>query len=112
MAVRAFTDRPDALLTAIRSGIAEGVVHGWRMDQDGDLTLNSPNLANQAWMRPKILPDRLLFNIVGAQNKDMSTNLYAIYHARLVQMLLTHFDTKIKTASATALPTTGDQVPV
>jgi hypothetical protein len=111
MAVRAFTDRPEALLSAIKRGVADGRVKDWKIDEDGDLTLTGEIFSNEAWMRPKVLSDRLLFNIVGKQNGEMSTRLYAVYHARLVQMLLLYFDTKLKTAVATALPTSGDQVP-
>jgi hypothetical protein len=111
MAVRAFTDDPQALLSAIKRGVAEGIVNGWKIDEDGDLTLASEAFANQAWMRPKVLDDRLLFNIVGRQGARMSTHLYAVYHGRLVQMLLNYFDTRLKTATATALPTPADQVP-
>jgi hypothetical protein len=111
MAVRAFTDHPETLLSSVKRGIAEGRVRGWKIDDDGDFTLISENFSNQAWMRPRVLPDRLLFNIVGKKSGEMSTQLYAVYHARLVQMLLTYFDTMLKSASATALPTSGDQVP-
>ena len=61
-------------------------------------------------MRPKILSDRLLFNLISPENTVISTHLYAVYHARLMEMLLTHFDSELKTVSATALPTTGDQI--
>ncbi len=110
MAVRAFTDRPEALLSAIRRSVAEGRVRDWKFDEDGDLTLTSEVFANKAWMRPKVLPDRLLFNIVGTRGVEMSNRVYAVYHGRLVQMLLTYFDTRLRTAAATALPTTGDRV--
>ena len=110
MAVRAFTDRPEALLSAIKNGIAEGRVVGWKIDQDGDLTLTSEDFANQAWMRPKVISDRLLFNILGRKSEKMSRRLYAVYHARLVQMLLTYFDTRLTRATATAAPTSGDNL--
>jgi PIN like domain len=110
MAVRAFTDHPEALLSAIKRKIAEGTIKTWKLDEDGDLTLTSENFVNQAWMRPSVLSDRLLFNIVGKKNADMSNQLYAVYHARLVQMLLIYFDEMLSTATATALPTKGDQL--
>lgn len=111
MAVRAFTDHPGELLADIKSKFSEGKIKSWKLDEDGDLTLTLESFANQAWMRPKISSDRLLFNIIGRDGGLMSTQLYAVYHGRLVQMLLAHFDTQIKTASATAMPTTGDHIP-
>ncbi|HZR89966.1 MAG TPA: hypothetical protein VFB02_24440 [Bradyrhizobium sp.] len=110
MAVRAFTDQAETLLSAIKRGVAEGRVTTWKIDRDGDLTLVDENFAYKAWMRPKILKDRLLFNIIGKKGEDMSTRVYAVYHSRLIQMLLTYFDTGLTTATATALPTSQDQV--
>lgn len=109
MAVRAFTDHPEALLSAIKREISGGRVRTWKIDEDGDLTLTQEEFASQAWMRPKILSDRLLFNFIGSS--ETSTRQYAVYHGRLVQMLLNYFDTKLRTASATSLPTPGDHVP-
>lgn len=110
MAVRAFTDDPQALLSEIKRSIAEGRVTLWRIDQDGDLTLTSDSYTNKAWMRPKVLPDRLTFNIIGSNEGDMSKRIYAVFHGRLIQMLLISFDSYFKTASATALATSGDQI--
>ena len=109
MAVRAFTDNPEALLTAIKKAVASGTITTWEIDADGDLTHTSKQWAKKAWMRPKVLDDRLLFNIVAAKGVTMSKTVYGIYHGRLIQTLLTHFDAMMKTVSATASGTTGDQ---
>jgi hypothetical protein len=110
MAVRAFTDEPQELLSAIKKAIAEGVIETWRIDSDGDLTHTSTQWGGRAWMRPKVLEDRLLFNIVASKKEKMSKTLYGVYHGRLIQTLLIHFDSKMKTVSATALGTTGDNI--
>ena len=110
MAVRAFTDQAEPLLSAIKQAIADGRVTTWKIDDDGDLTLTSEIFVNRAWMRPKVLPDRLLFNIIGKKNEKTSTRVYAAYHGRLVQMLLAYFDTRLKTVAATALPTKQDKI--
>jgi hypothetical protein len=110
MAVRAFTDDPEGLLSALKKAIAEGVIQTWRIDSDGDLTHTSHQWAGRAWMRPKVLEDRLLFNIVASKTEKMSKTLYGVYHAHLIQTLLIHFDDKLKTISATALGTTGDNI--
>ena len=39
----------------------------------------------------------------------MSKTLYGVYHGRLIQTLLIHFDDKMKTVCATALGTTSDK---
>jgi hypothetical protein len=110
MAVRAFTDEPKELLSAIKKAIAEGVIETWRIDSDGDLTHTSAQWGGRAWMRPKVLEDRLLFNIVASNKEKMSKTLYGFYHGRLIQTLLIHFDNRMKTVSATALGTTGDDI--
>jgi hypothetical protein len=110
MAVRAFTDEPKELLSAIKKAIAEGVIGTWRIDSDGDLTHTSTQWGGRAWMRPKVLEDRLLFNIVASKKEKMSKTLYGFYHGRLISTLLIYFDNKMKTVSATALGTTGDDI--
>jgi hypothetical protein len=110
MAVRAFTDEPEELLSALKKAIDEGVIETWRIDSDGDLTHTSTQWGGRAWMRPKVLEDRLLFNIVASKKETMTRTLYGIYHGRLIQVLLIHFDSKMKTVSATALGTTGDNI--
>jgi hypothetical protein len=110
MAVRAFTDEPQELLSAIKKAISDDVINTWKIDTDGDLTHTSKQWGERAWMRPKVLEDRLLFNIIASKNETMSKTLYGVYHGRLIQTLLTHFDKKMKTVSATALATTDDNI--
>lgn len=110
MAVRAFTDNPQALLSALKKAIADGTITTWRIDSDGDLTHTAEQWARRAWMRPKILEDRLLFNIIASKGEKMSKTVYGVYHGRLIQTLLIHFDRKMKTVSATALETSGDTI--
>lgn len=111
MAVRVFTDKPEDLLSTIKGAVSEGSVVGWKVDEDGDFTVTAANIANHAWMRPKVLSDRLLFNIIGKKGGTLSTRMYAVYHARLIEMLLNHFDDGFKSAAATAMPISGDLLP-
>ncbi len=108
MAVRAFTDDPEELLSALKKAIADGVIETWRIDSDGDLAPTSQQWAGRAWMRPKVMEDRLLFNIIASKKEKMSKSLYGVYHGRLIQTLLIHFDSKMRTVSATAFGTSGD----
>lgn len=111
MAVRVMTNTANELLVALKSGVANGDVSGWKVDIDGDLTLSGTGLANQAWMRPKILSDRLLFNIIGKTGQNLSTKTYAVFHARLIELLLLHFDSQFQSAAATSMPLRGDILP-
>src|SRR5271170_188009 len=108
MAVRAYTDHPDALLLAIKKKVASGAITTWVIDGDGDLTHTSNQWKQKAWMRPKVLEDRLLFNIIGPEEGKTSKTVYGVYHGRLIQTLLIHFDDMIKTTVATAIGTSGD----
>lgn len=108
MAVRAYTDHPDALLSAIKKKVASGAITTWVIDGDGDLTHASRQWTQRAWMRPKVLEDRLLFNIIGTEEGKMSKTVYGVYHGRLIQMLLIYFDDMVKTAVATATGTSDD----
>lgn len=110
MAVRAFTENPAELLSGIKKAIYDEKITTWSIDDDGDLTYLSTQWKGKAWMRPKILEDRLLFNIIASKREKMSKTTYGVYHGRLIQLLLIHFDSKITAASATALGTAGDQI--
>jgi hypothetical protein len=110
MAVRAFSDDPEKLLLALKKAIADGDIETWTIDSDGDLTHASTQWGRRAWMRPRVLEDRLLFNIIASKKEKMSKTVYGVYHGRLIQALLTHFDDRIKYLSATAQGTTGDNI--
>jgi hypothetical protein len=110
MAVRAFTDDPDKLLSALKAAIARGAIETWQIDSDGDLTHTSTQWGRRAWMRPRVMEDRLLFNIIASKKEKMSKTIYGVYHGRLIQTLLIHFDDKITTVSATAVGTKGDNI--
>lgn len=110
MAVLVLCDDPSGLLRQVRRAIQEEYVETWSYDQDGDLTHKPPQWRNQAWMRPQVGDERLTFNIIPPRNIQISREIYAVYHGRLIEMLLSHFDNMIRLASATALPIAGDKV--
>ena len=110
MAVRAFTSEPRDLLRALKEAIAEGTIDTWRIDADGDLTHTARQWSAKAWMRPRIYDDRLVFNIIAAKNEKMSKTVYGVYHGRLIQTLLVHFDYKIERLVATAQATADDNI--
>ena len=59
---------------------------------------------------PSVEEDKLVFSILGRKSKAMSKAVYGVYHGRLIEMLLTHFDTSFSRASASALPEGDDRV--
>ncbi len=110
MAVIVTCGSPSALLQEVKAAIQGGSVDTWFVDSDGDLTHSPPQWRNQAWFRPRLEQGRLVFYILGKKGQAMTKPLYGVYHGRLIEMLLTHFDLKFTQAFATALPITGDNV--
>lgn len=111
MSVRVFCDDPESLLEEIRRHIRLRKITTWKIDKDGDLTHTPEQWVNLAWMAPKVLEGKLVFNILGSKSKPMSKTTYGVYHGRLIEMLLTHFDLDFTRVSATALASTGDVIP-
>jgi hypothetical protein len=110
MAVIVFCDNPQGLLNQIKIGIAKGTIETWLLDTDGDFTHSQAQWKNQAWFRPSIQQDRLVFNILGNRAQQMTRTSYAVYHGRFIEMLLAHFDENFIRANATALAVPGDMV--
>ncbi|HRF09432.1 MAG TPA: hypothetical protein PL193_12440 [Xanthobacteraceae bacterium] len=111
MAIRLFCKEPKVLDKKIKAAFDDGVFSDWKLDSDGDFTFVSEEWENTAWMRPKVLEDRIVFNILGAKSKSMTREVYAVYHCRFVEMLLSHFDTDFIRVTVTALPDKGDILP-
>lgn len=110
MAVIVTSDAPAALLSAIKQAIDDGSVVTWSYDKDGDFSHSPEQWFRLAWLHPRVDEERLVFNILPRKDKPISRTVYAIYHGRFIEMLLTHFDTKFQRAVATAMPTSGDLV--
>ena len=110
MAVRALCDNPQQLLIEVKAAIREGTVQTWLLDKDGDLTHSPVQWKNKAWFRPSTEAGVLVFKILGRQSVAMTTEVYAVYHGRLIEMLLAHFDKKFASAFATAQPVVGEFV--
>ncbi len=79
-------------------------VDTWVMDNEGDFTLTPPQWREKAWFRCSSSDGKeLVFGIIGRRDKQMSKIIYAVYHGRFVEMLLTHFDMEIKEIRMTSL---------
>jgi hypothetical protein len=102
MAVRFETVDPDELLSAIKSAIDEGHIETWSYDDDDDFTHTARQWEREAWMRPTIKDDQLIFNIVAPINSSITVEIYAIYHGRFIEMALAHVDHLFSSACASA----------
>jgi len=110
MAVRVFCNDPSGLLRKVKASIRDGAIDTWSVDSDGDFTHTPEQWKNRAWFRPAIFDDKLVFNILGPRSTPISKTVYGVYHGRLIEMLVTHFDDQFSRASATALASSGDVI--
>jgi hypothetical protein len=97
------TPDPDGLLQNIRAHIDQGQIRTWTYDQEGDFTHTPADKqwTNEAWMRPSIQPGCLVFSFVPRKDRTLPRVVYAIYHGRLIEMLLTHFAADLEKVYAT-----------
>ena len=112
MAITILTDKPAALLANITKQIEEKKIKTWSIYKNEYFTHTPPQWINKAWLRPRILEEKLIFNIVPPQKTTLSSEIYAVYHGRFIEMLLAHVDSQFRSASASALATSGDIIKV
>ena len=110
MAAYFLTTTPNALLKAFKKAIDEGHIVTWSYDNQGDFTHTVSQWKNLAWLRPSVQSDRLVFNIIKPQNTAISKEVYAIYHGRMIEAMLAHFDNTFTDGVATAAPDGNDLV--
>jgi len=105
MALFVIAPNPRGLLKLIRSEIDQGRIDTWAYDKDGDFThtASSGQWTNQAWLRPSVTSEMLMFGIIGRTNVVLTNEVYAVFHGRFIEMLLAHFDKEFSVAQATAL---------
>lgn len=109
MAIILMTEEPRWLLNAIYEELEDDEIRTWEFDTDGDLTHSPKQWRYLAWMRPKVRTGKLVFNIIAGED-TLSKRVYAVYHGRLIEMLLAHFDSDIYRLYATSFPASGDVV--
>jgi hypothetical protein len=113
MAIYVSTGDGHALLEAIYAAIDDNKIRTWcYADHDGVryLTHSADQWNQKAWLKATVQQPGLVFNIVKPKGSNISTEVYAVYHGRLIEMLLAHFDGWIATAAATSMPTALDVV--
>jgi len=110
MAITISTKKPTELLLNICSAIREREITTWSVDEAGDFTYSPPQWRNLAWLQPKVVNGDLIFTIVPPSKKTISPEIYAAYHGRFTEMLLSLFDSGFSKAYASARPEKGDSV--
>ena len=92
MAIFVKTDTPAKLVREIKEYIDDKKITTWTYDKDGDFTHDTDQWRFRAWIRASIEENRVVFGIIGRNDRDLTIVDYAIYHGRFVEMLLTNFD--------------------
>ena len=111
MAIHIKTTTPKRLLAAYKKAIDDNHVVTWSYDTDGDFTHCVDQWIRRAWLRPKIVEgEELVLYILCPVETELSKEVYAIYHGRFIESLLTHCDQLFSAASASAMPEDGDVV--
>ena len=101
MALSVKTDNPTGLLASIKKAIDDKEIVTWSYDKDGDFTHTPDQWENKAWLRPKTVTGELRFVIIAPKNTTITKMVSGIFHGRFIEMLVSHFDKKFTTATAT-----------
>jgi hypothetical protein len=105
MAIIIDTDNPDLLLDKIYEMIDSKKADKWVRTSDGRLTYGTLLWRNEAFFKPQIWVDenQLRFGLLKRKDrKHITSKLYTLFHARLIEMLLSHFDNDFRNITATA----------
>jgi hypothetical protein len=109
MAITAMTDNPRALLEAVIKAIREGHIDTWQY-KEGYFTHSPAQWRFKAFLKPSTDARVLMLNIVRPANGNVSSEVYAVYHGRFIEMLLAHFDRLFDSALASAMAVEADIV--
>jgi len=112
MAIIIHTDQPDLLLDKIYEAIDNKKADKWVRTTDGRLTFGALLWKNEAFFKPQIWVDenQLRFGLLKRKDrKHITSKLYTLFHVKLIEMLLTHFDSDFRSVTATATKAAPDE---
>jgi hypothetical protein len=110
MAVNFETANPQGLLAAFKKAINEGHVVTWSYDKDNNFTHTPDQWKGQAVLHPTIYQGWLVMNFFLRKGDKTTKPLYAVYHGRFIESMLTHCDESFTNGTATAMPTNADRL--
>ncbi len=87
------------LVEQINKLIDKGIISTWDYDNDGDYTHLPTQWKDEAWMHFHMYNDInniAIFSIIARRDIPLSKTIYAVFHGRFAEMLLTHFDKQIE----------------
>ncbi|QRX63956.1 hypothetical protein JS578_01440 [Dysgonomonadaceae bacterium zrk40] len=112
MAIIIHTYHPDLLLDKIYEAIDGKKADKWSRTNDGRLTYGALLWRNEAFFKPEIWVDEneLRFGLIKRKDRrHITTKLYTTFHAKLIETLLSHFDSYFRSITATAARAEPDQ---
>ena len=98
MAIYVRLIRSFSLKDEINKLIDQGIISTWDYDRDGDYTHLPQQWKNEAWIHFHECDEtnnQAVFGIISRRSVRLTKTIYAVYHGRFAEMLLTHFDTII-----------------
>ena len=104
MALIIRTTNPSGLLSAIKKEIDNKEIDTWSYDNDNDFSHVPPQWKDNAWLRPKIVVGSLQFGILGRKDVELTRYIYAVYHGRFAEMLISHFGVNFSEISISPNP--------
>lgn len=110
MALHIKTYNPEQLLDSIYEFIRKKEIEAWITDIDGDFTHRPEQWIMEAWLRPFLNEKELVFGIISRRNTPLSKVVYAVYHGRFSEMLLSYFDDEIDSIEITSNPDCNDSI--
>lgn len=113
MAIQVTLNRDIDMIDELRQLLESNSSSIWVMDTDHDMTMLTPQWAYHAWIRVKqknTNSKEVNFAIVSSTKYKLTTSLYAIYHSRFTELLLTYFDKYIDALEISPLLTNGIDV--
>lgn len=100
MAILIRTNHPNIVIEEIKRRIDSHQISSWSYDDDGDFLFLKDGII--AWMRPRILSNRLDFYVIGRNDFVMSIDEYAIVHSKFIELLLSYFPYECKSMLVTS----------
>lgn len=103
MAITVKTTDPSGLLAGIKKEIKEGKIDTWNYEvhDSSDFTHNPKQWFRQAWLKPSVGTNELVFSIAWSKGKAEDRATSGVYHGRFIEMLCNHFAAKFSSISAT-----------
>ncbi len=115
MALHFLTSDGKGLLAAFDARIAQtepkGKVTTWERLVHNKVVYymhKADDWSREAYFKPVVKTDRLTFNIVKPDNKNLSNVAYGYYHGHLTETFLNHFDKLFTYATSSATGEMGD----